>query len=103
MKMGSTENLEREREKALNNMLSGKENNNDTDEVARKISIAELVRRRLNIFIHSTTFGHAYTYLFVALSIFSCCQYIYQTYIDFQPHPTQKIWVLNHCYMFSNF
>lgn len=47
----------------------------------------ELIRLQTLKFMASSWFGHIYTNIFLGLSIFSCGQYIYQTYL----HDDQRV------------
>jgi hypothetical protein len=67
------------------NIKKKKEKEDSTD------SFVQDVRLKLKKFIMTSFLGHRYMNILLGLSIFSCCQFIYQTYLDENNEMDKKI------------
>jgi hypothetical protein len=62
----------------LDNLIDDSDMNNDINISPSKL---EVLRLKTLKFMASSWFGHIYTNFFLLVSVFSCGQYIYQTYL----------------------
>lgn len=61
----------------LDNLIADEEIQNEQQTPSQ----LEVLRLRTLKFMASSWFGHIYTNFFLLMSVFSCAQYIYQTYL----------------------